>query len=88
MEAKSPKNGNHVLHKVLPHETHEHQPSLQWGYGEGNKCCISCVLLFIRGDVVVVVKLEVLEVRKEPDEIQDLSAGATGFFEGEELKCW
>jgi len=55
---------------------------------EGSKCCISCALLFVHGDVVVVVKLEVLEVWKEPSEIQDLSAGATGSFEGEELKCW
>jgi len=34
------------------------------------------------------VKLEVLEVGEESDEIQDLSARATGISEGKESKCW
>jgi len=34
------------------------------------------------------VKLEILEVREESDEIQDLSARATGLSEGKESKCW
>jgi len=34
------------------------------------------------------VKLEVLEVREEADEIQDLSARPTWLPKGEESKCW
>jgi len=85
-EPKTPKNGDHVPHKVLPRETREYQPSSQWRYGEGNKRCIRCALLFTRADAAV--QLEVLEVREEPDEIQDLSARAIGLFECKESKCW
>ena len=34
------------------------------------------------------MELEVLRARKEPDEIQDLSVRAVGFFEGKEYECW
>ena len=34
------------------------------------------------------MKLEILEVREESDEIQDLPARANGLFEGEESKGW
>jgi len=34
------------------------------------------------------VKLEILEVREESDEIQDLSARANRLFEGKEPKIW
>ena len=59
---------------------------MQWGYGEGNEVCVCRALLFIHGDGVV--ELEVLEVREESNEIQDLSARALRFLEGKESKCW
>ena len=34
------------------------------------------------------MELEVLEVREESNEVQDLSARALGFFEGKESECW
>jgi len=86
MEMKSTKKENHVLHKVLPRETRQCQSSLQWRYGEGYERCVSCTLPFIPGEGVV--KLEVLEVREEADEIQDLSTGAGWLSEGEESKRW
>jgi hypothetical protein len=59
---------------------------LQWGYGEGNKVCVCRALPFIHGDGVV--EFEVLEVREESNEIQDLSARTLRFLEGKESKCW
>jgi len=35
-----------------------------------------------------VAEFEVMEIWEEPDEIQDLSAKAFGFFQGKEPKCW
>ena len=40
--------------------------------------------MFTLGEVVQ--ELQVLEVREEPDEIQDLSARTVGFLKGEEAK--
>jgi len=85
-EAKSTKKADHVLHKTLPRETCECQPSLQRWYGDGDERCISCALLFVLGDGVV--ELEILEVREETDEIQDLSTRAPGLFEGKKSKRW
>jgi hypothetical protein len=82
---KSPKKGNHLLYELLSCEARERQPSSQRGYGEGNERRVGCALLFIPGDGVV--KLKVLEVWEESNEIQDLSARALGFFEGKESKC-
>ena len=88
-KTKSPKEVGHVLHKLLPRETCERQPSSQRWYGEGNECRVSCGLLFIQAfQWDVVVELEVLKVRQESNEIQDLSARSSGLFEGKESKCW
>jgi len=83
---KPSKKGNNVLDEVHPRETRERQPSSQWGYGQGDECCVYCALLFVRE--ADVVKLEILEVREESDEVQDLSARAPGISEGEESKGW
>ena len=74
--------GDHVPHQVLPREKHERQSSPQRGCGERDERRVSRALLFILG--VVVVELEVLEVREETNEIQDLLARALGLFEGKE----
>ena len=78
--------GDHVPHKDFLREKHERQPSPQRGCGEWNERCVSCALLFILE--MAVVELEVLEVREETDEIQDLSARALGLFEGKEPERW
>ena len=84
MKTKSSEKRNHILHKFLPRETREHQPPSQWWYREGNEVCVSCaLLLFYRGRVA---ELEVLEIREEPNEVQDLTAGAFGCPEGKESK--
>ena len=84
-KAKSTKEGNHILDEIFPRETRKYQPASQGGYGEGNESCIGCTLLFILG--VRIVKLEILEVWEETDEMQDLSARASWLREGEEPKC-
>jgi len=85
-KTKSAKEGNHVLHKILPRETREDQPPSQWGCREGEERWVSCTLPFILGERIM--KLEVLEVWKEADEIQDLLTRATWLPEGEESKRW
>jgi len=85
-ETKSGKKDNHVLHKLLPCETRECQSPIEGGYGEGYERGVGCTILCILGKGVV--KLEVLEVWEESDEVQDLSASADRLFEGEESKCW
>ena len=85
-KAKSAKEGNYVLHKILSREMREDQPPSQWWYGEGDERRISCTLLYTLG--VGIVKLEILEVWEEADEIQDLSARASRLPKGEEPKCW
>ena len=64
----------------------EHQPPSQWWYREGNEVCVSCALLLFYGERVA--ELEVLEIREEPDEVQNLAAGAFGEPEGTESKGW
>ena len=83
-KTKSPKQGHHVPHKVLPLEICQRQPSSQWGYGGGNERRIGCVLLLVDGEGEV--ELEVLEVREESDEVQYLSGRAIWFFEGKEFE--
>jgi len=56
------------------------------GCGEGDKRCVSCVLLFNRG--VVAVKPEMLEIREVSDEVQDLSTRTAGLSEGKESQGW
>ena len=85
-KTKSAEEGNHVLHKTLSRETREDQPPLQWGYGKRDECRISCTLLFILGEGIV--KLEILEVWEEADEVQNLSARPAWLPKGEEPKCW
>ena len=85
-KAESSKKADHALHQVLLCEINERQPSSQRGNGEGDESCISRVLLFIL--VKVVAKFEVLEVWEKPDEIQDLSARASGLLESEKPKRW
>ena len=85
-KAKSSKKSDHVLHQVLLCEIDECQPSLQWGDGERDECCITRVLLFILW--VEVAKFEVLEVWEKPNEIQDLSAGASGLLKSKKSKHW
>jgi hypothetical protein len=72
---------DHILYKALRIEKRERQPSSQWGYGEGNERCTRRVFLFVREGGVL--KLEILEVRKESDEIQDLPVRTLGRKEGE-----
>ena len=47
---------------------------------------VARVLQFVRRRAVL--KLKVLEVREEPDKIQDLSVSAVWVFKGEESKTW
>ena len=79
---ESPEKGDHVLHELLPREKCEYQLPPQWGCGEGNERCVSCALLFIRGDGVE--ELEVLEVLEESNGVQDLSGRSVGLFGDEE----
>ena len=85
-ETKSPKKDSHILHKFLPCETSKCQPPAQRGYGEGQKGCVSCTLLFILGEGIV--NLEVLQIWEESNEIQDLPTRAGGRFKSEEPKRW
>ena len=86
MKAKSPKEGDHFLHKVPCRKGYERQPSLQgWG-GEGDECCIYCDLQPTPGEVVL--KFEILEVWEETNEIYDLPRRAIGFFEGKKPESW
>ena len=83
---ESSEKSYHILHKFLPREIREHQPPSQRGYGEGHEVCVGCALLLLyRGRVA---ELEVLETREEPDEVQDLAAGAFREPEGKESKGW
>ena len=59
---------------------------MQWGYRGGNKFCIGCALLFLL--VVPIEKFEILEVWKEPNEVQDLPTRTFRLLESEETKCW
>ena len=83
MKPKSAEKSDHVPHELLSRETREYQPCSDRGREEGNKFGISCALLFLRGGRVA--EFEVLKILKEPDEIQNLSTGTRGFFEGEGL---
>ena len=56
----------------------------QWRYGEWNECCASSALPFTRGGEPL--ELEVLEIWEESNEVQDLSARASGLAEGKELE--
>ena len=85
-ETKAPKKVNHIFHEHLSRETCQCQSSSQWGYGEGNKRRIIFALLFLLFKIII--EFEVLEVRKESNEIQDLSARALGISKGEEPKGW
>ena len=78
------KNRDHLLHQNILVATYQCQPSSQWRCGEGDERCVSYVPPFIFGEVVL--KLEILEVSEEPDEIQDLSTRAVGLLKGEESK--
>ena len=85
MKPKSPEEQDHVLHNLSPCEECECQPSSQRRRREGNERCVGYI--FFRIQEKMVVKLEVLEVRKEPNEIHDLPGGAAWSSEGKEPKC-
>ena len=63
----------------------ERQLPSQRGYGGWNKVCVSCALLFLRGRGIT--DFEVLEIREEPDEVQDLPARTSRTPESKESKC-
>ena len=50
------------------------------------KCCVGCVLRFVHR--FAVLKLKVLEVREESNEIQYLSTSSIWVFKGKESKTW
>ena len=83
-KAKAIKKGDHLLHEDSLLAIYKRQPPSQRRSGEGDKCCIGCVLPSTYGEVVQ--KFEILEVREESDKIQDLSTRALGFLKGEESK--
>jgi len=85
-KSESPKIGDHIPYEALPCKARERQSSPQWGDGERDERCVGRTPLSICGETIV--ELEVLEVREESDEIQDLSARACGLSEGEESKGW
>ena len=58
---------NHLIYEALPRKTRERQPPSQRWIGEGDERRVVCALLFVLGDGVL--KLEVLKVREESDEI-------------------
>jgi len=81
---ESPKICHHVPQKFLLCETNERQLPRQRGYEEGSEVCTSRILLFLPWETIA--DPEILEVWKEPDEIQDLPRRAHGFLESEESK--
>jgi hypothetical protein len=83
-KTKSTKKSDHVLHELHPREIRERQPSSQRGYGERNEVYVSCALLFLCQSGVA--DFEVLEIREEPDEIQDLPTRTSRSLESKESK--
>jgi len=81
---ESPKESNLVLHWFLHCETRQRQPPTQRGYGERNEVHISRAIPSLERGILA--ELEVLEIREESDEIQDLPRGASWFPESEESK--
>ena len=80
-ETRPAKIRDHVLHKLLPRETREDQPSTQRRCGEGNERRITSVLLSLFGEGVA--DLKVLEIREESNKIQDFTGRTSGVFESE-----
>ena len=70
----------HISDEILPSKRVQRQTPSQWRRGEGK----GRVLLFLCANRRV--KLEVLKIWKESDEIQNLSAGADGCCESEKSK--
>ena len=85
-KAKSSKKGDHIFHQVLHREAYEYQPPTQRGCGEGNEGRIIRSLSLNPWEAVM--KLEILEIREESNEVQDLSGGAVWLLEGKESESW
>lgn len=86
-KAKPTEKVDHFLHKHLPRETRERQTPTQRRCGGGSKFRIGCTLDFLFGKGIA--ELEVLELWKEANKTQDLTARSFGFFESEEseIRC-
>ena len=74
VKVKPAKKCNHILHKSR--RICERQPPMQRGHGQGDKLPIGCAPLFFHGELIG--ELGALEVREEPNEVQDLRQERSG----------